>query len=205
MKKYLPHLIVGIVLCWGIISMSRACKITDKYSRLVGQYEQMRKAYDADAILKDSLIAAKEKAIAELDKKLYTSEQVIGHMTTAIGQKDRELADIRGTWANLSTECRFKLRELDDTWGGKYRLLEGVVVEKDKQITAWAGKYDAQLEITESYKSQLAGTERLLTISQSLNKALVRKAKVQAVVSNIEKVGLGILGAYVVYDKLKGK
>jgi len=205
MKKYLPHLIVGIVLCWGIISMSRACKITDKYSRLVGQYEQMRKAYDADAILKDSLIAAKEKAIAELDKKLYTSEQVIGHMTNEIGQRDRELTEIRGTWANLSAECQFKLHELDVTWGGKYSLLEGVVVEKDKQITAWAGKYDAQVAISDAWKAKFEGERTLRLSGETLLSTLEGKYRMVKLKASVKNVALVALVGATTFLLIKGK
>ena len=174
-------LVVAVVILSVVLS-----KTIDKTSVLIGNLEQVLIQERLNAAEQDKIIAAKNIVIAEQDKKLITSAQVIGHMTKAIGQKDAELDKIRGTWSILSAECQFKLHELDDTWGGKYRLLEGVVVEKDKQITAWAGKYDAQVVISDSWKAKCEGANRLLTISQSVNKSLIRKVKTQAILGNLK-------------------
>ena len=193
-------LVVAVVILSVVLS-----KTIDKTSVRIGNLEQAITQERVIVAEQDKIIAAKNIVIAEQDKKLYTSEQVIGHMTTAIGQKDRELADIRGTWANLSTECRFKLRELDDTWGGKYRLLEGVVVEKDKQLLSWANKFAAQVVISDAWKAKYEGANRLLTISQSVNKSLIRKVKTQAILGNIKTGAVVAAAGYIIFNAIKGK
>jgi chromosome segregation ATPase len=205
MKKYLPYILIGAAVLWGIVFTTRACKITDSYSKLKGEYESMRKVYDADAILKDSLIAAKEKAIADLSKQILDSEKEIGHLTTLIGQRDADLAALRQSWGNLSLECQGKLHELDNAWGAKYTLLEGVVQEKDKQIADWAGKYDAQVTISETYQSRVKDAEQLLRVSESLNKTLETKYKILKVKSSFKTVAVAAAVGFVGYTLLKGK
>ena len=205
MKKCLPWIIVGTILCGGIILSARACKITDKYSRLVGQYTEMKRVYAADAILKDTLIAAKEQAIKDLSNQLLKSEEAIGHMTTAIGQRDRELDSIRNTWANLSVECQGKLHELDDTWGAKYTLLEGVVQEKDKQISAWAGKYDAQVSISEAWKAKFEGERTLRLAGETLLSTLEGKYRMVKLTSSVKSIVVVAAAGFIGYTFIRGK
>ena len=202
--KLIYFVVLGLALALTI-SVCDGLRYKDKTSVRIGNLEQAITQERVIVAEKDKIIAAQNIVIAEQDKKLYTSEQVIGHMTTAIGQKDRELADIRGTWANLSTECRFKLRELDDTWGGKYRLLEGVVVEKDKQLLSWANKFAAQVVISDAWKAKYEGANRLLTISQSVIKGLARKVKTQAIIGNIKTGAVVAAAGYIIFNAIKGK
>jgi hypothetical protein len=204
-KKYLPYILGCAAVLWGSVFTARACKITDRYSELKGAYEQMQKAYEADAIIKDSLVAAKEQAIKDLSNQILKSEETIGHMTTAIGQRDKELADIRKTWAGFSLECQAKLNELDNAWSAKFTLLEGVVQEKDKQIAAISGKYDAQVVISETYKSRVKDAEQLLMVSESLNKSLSGKLRIAKLGSGIKTVAIVAAAGLFGYQLIKGK
>jgi hypothetical protein len=202
--KLIYFVVLGLALALTI-SVCDGLRYKEKTSVLIGNLEQVLIQERLNAAEQDKIIAAKNIVIAEQDKKLITSAQVIGHMTKAIGQKDAELDKIRGTWSILSAECQFKLHELDDTWGGKYRLLEGVVVEKDKQITAWAGKYDAQVVISDAWKAKFEGAQRLLTISASVNKSLIRKVKTQAIIGNIKTGAVVAAAGYIIFNAIKGK
>jgi len=193
-------LVVAVVILSVVLS-----KTIDKASVRIGNLEEALTQERLSVAEQDKIIAAKNIVIAEQDKKLYTSEQVIGHMTTAIGQRDRELGEIRGTWSKLSTECQFKLRELDNVWSAKFTLLEGIVVEKDKQITAWAGKYDAQVAISDAWKAKYEGSQRLLSISMGLNKSLIRKVKTQTILGNIKTGAVVAAAGYIIFNAIKGK
>jgi len=193
-------LVVAVVILSVVLS-----KTIDKTSVRIGNLEQAITQERVIVAEKDKIIAAQNIVIAEQDKKLYTSEQVIGHMTTAIGQRDRELGEIRGTWSKLSTECQFKLRELDNVWSAKFTLLEGIVVEKDKQITAWAGKHDAQVAISDAWKAKYEGSQRLLSISMGLNKSLIRKVRTQAILGNIKTGAVVAAAGYIILNAIKVK
>jgi hypothetical protein len=204
--KIKPIYLIALGLALALtVSVCKGLKTTDKYSKLVGQYEEAARVAAADAKLKDALIAEKVKVIAALDKKIADSTIEIGQLTNLIGQRDVELDRIRYTWANLSVECQAKLHELDATWSAKFSLLEGVVAEQDKQISAWAGKYDAQITISESWKAKYEGANRLLTISQALNKSLTRKVKTGAIIGNIKTGAVVAAAGWIIFNAIKGK
>jgi len=202
--KLIYFVVLGLALALTI-SVCDGLRYKDKTSVRIGNLEQALTQERLNVAEQDKIIAAKNIVIAELDKKLYTSEQVIGHMTTAIGQRDRELGEIRGTWSKLSTECQFKLRELDNVWSAKFTLLEGIVVEKDKQITAWAGKHDAQVAISDAWKAKYEGSQRLLSISMGLNKSLIRKVRTQAILGNIKTGAVVAAAGYIILNAIKVK
>ena len=202
--KAVHWIILGLILALTI-SVCDGLRYKDKTSVRIGNLEQALTQERLNVAEKDKIIITSQQVIAAKTKEVADSTIEIGHMTTAIGQRDRELGEIRGTWSKLSTECQFKLRELDNVWSAKFTLLEGIVVEKDKQITAWAGKHDAQVAISDAWKAKYEGSQRLLSISMGLNKSLIRKVRTQAILGNIKTGAVVAAAGYIILNAIKVK
>jgi len=188
----------GVAVCDGL-------RIRDKASVVVGRYQEAAAIAEADAKLKDALIAKQNTIIGQKDKEIAEKIKIIGQKTNAIGQKDKELDKIRGTWPKLSADCRAKLLELDNTWAQKFSLSEAIIAEKDKIISAWAAKYAAQVIISDAWKQKYESELHLRTISERGWKVAERKLRWTRAMSTM-KSGLivGCLG-YIGYSVIKGK
>jgi len=186
------------------ISVCDGMRSTDKYSVVVGKLEEAIKAANALNAEKDKVIEQAAAQIVELDKKLDSSQQVMSDLNGKIAVKDKNIAALRESWAGLDAECQARLHELDAKWSEKFSLLESVVAEKDAQIASWKGKFDAEVQISDAWKTKYEAQERIASLSGEALKLANRKLRRSQIISNVEKIGLGLLGAYVVYDKLKG-
>jgi hypothetical protein len=202
--KAVYYVATGLALALTI-SVCDGLKTQDRYSALAGQLQEALRNAAADSAILNQVIADKDAIIVELDKKLATSAQVIVGLKGSIAGKDKDLAALRESWAGLSAECQTRLRELDVTWSEKFSLLEGVVAEKDKQIAALSGKYDAQVVIGDAWKQKCEGANRLLTISTALNKSLVRKVKTQAIIGNLKTGAVVAAAGWIIFNAIKGK
>jgi hypothetical protein len=190
---------LGIAVCDGL-------RIRDKDSVVAGQYQEalaIAKANDAALTLQ---IAKMTAIVGQKDKEIAEKIETIGHMTNAIGQKDKELDKIRATWSTLSAECVQKLHELDATWGQKFSIAEAIIAEKDKIITAWTAKFDAQVTISESWKQKYESELHLRTLAEKGWGLADAKIKKQVIVGNI-KTGIILAAAgYIGLNMLtKGK
>ena len=191
-------LALAVAVCDGL-------RIRDKASVVAGRYQEAAAIDEADAKLKDALIAKQNTIIGQKNKEIAEKNEVIGQKTNAIGQKDKELDKIRGTWSTLSADCQTRLRELDTTWAQKFSLSEAIIAEKDKVISAWAAKFNAQVVISESWKAKYDAECRLLQLATQGWNVAERKLRWTRVMSTV-KSGLivGCLG-YIGYSVIKGK
>jgi hypothetical protein len=207
MKRVLPYALAaaGFVLC--AMFFMRSCDLGEKVGRLEGQLAEAKHAYAADKAASEALIADQLNAIAERDKAIALAADHIGDLNEAIARKTAALAVLDNDLAAAKTDAERVpiLTAMVETWRAKYADLTGVVAEKDKQIGAWASKYDAQLGISSAYKAQLDKCERLLALSDGLNKALVSKARRLTLGSRIKTVALVAAAGGLTYLALKGK
>ena len=201
--KVAHWIILGLAVALTV-AVCDGLRTQDKYSIVVGQLEEAVKAANALNAEKDKVIEQAAAQIVELDKKLDSSAQVISGLNGDIAVKDKNLAAMRESWAGLDAECQAKLHELDAKWSEKFTLLESVVAEKDAQIASWKGKFDAEVQISDAWKTKYEAQERIASLSGEALKLANRKLRRSQIISNVEKIGLGLLGAYVVYDNLKG-
>ncbi len=208
MKKFKWWWGIGVVIIiLFTLSMVRSCRIEDNYSKLKGAYEEYRRIVEADAKIKDALIAQQISAIAELDKKIDTSEQVIGHVSNAIGQKNTDLLNLEKSLTQAKTDAERVpiLTSMVETWSAKYAHLESVVSEKDKQLAAWGGKFDAQIQISDAWKAKYEAEHALRLSGETLNKALEGKYRRAKMVSSVKNVALIALAGVATYQFVKGK
>jgi hypothetical protein len=207
MKRALPYALAaaGFVLC--AMFFMRSCDLGEKVGRLEGQLAEAKRAYAADKAASEALIADQLKAIAERDKAIALAADHIGDLNEAIARKTEALAVLDNDLAAAKTDAERVpiLTAMVETWRAKYANLEGVVVEKDVQILQLHGNVASALQIGAAYKAQLDKCERLLALSDGLNKALVSKARRLTLGSRIKTVALVAAAGGLTYLALKGK
>jgi len=196
---------LGLALAFGV-AVCDGLKIRDKASVAAGQYQGALAVAKANEAVLTLQIAKMNEVVGQQNAIIAEKNEAIGHMTNAIGQKDKELDKIRGTWSTLSAECQAKLHELDTAWAQKFSLSEAIIAEKDKIISAWAVKYDAQVTISESWKQKYENELHLRTLAENGWNTVNKKLKKQAIASNVKT---GIIIAAIGYVGLsmltKGK
>ena len=209
MKKNLPYIIGFLLVCGVIFLLFRLCNLYDKNSVLHGQLGEAKNIAEADAKLKDALIAKQKVIIGQRDKEIAEKTETIGHMTNDIGQKDSDLTQLvqklHGLEAvgDLAAQVA-NLKEQIAVWSSKFSLAQEVIAEKDKVIAAWAAKFNAQVVISESWKAKYDAECRLSQLATQGWKVAERKLRWTRVMSNV-KSGL-IVGCltYLGYSALKG-
>jgi len=190
-------LALAVAVCDGL-------RIRDKASVVAGRYQEAAAIAKADAKLKDALIAKQNEIVGQQNAIIAEKTETISHITNAIVRKDEELDKIRGTWSKLSAECQAKLHELDITWAQKLSLSEAIVAEKDKVISAWTAKFDAQVVISDAWKQKYESELHLRTISEQGWKLANRKLKTRGIVGNIKTGAIIAAAGYIIFNAIKG-
>jgi chromosome segregation ATPase len=195
-------LALGIAVCDGL-------RIRDKASVVAGQYEEaLTQARVNDAAL-TLQIAKMTEIVGQANKEIAEKNAAIGHMTTAIGQKDSDLTqlvqklhelevngDLPAQVANLKAQIA--------AWSSKFTLAQAVIAEKDKVISAWAAKYDAQVVISESWKAKYDAECRIRHLAEQGWKASERKLRWTRVMSNIKSGAILAAAGYLGLKAIKG-
>jgi len=208
MKKFKWWWGVGaVIVLWASIFTVRSCRITDAYSRMRGAYEEARRIAEADHAIQLKAIEAANAQIVELDKKLLSSEQVISDIRGLLTLKDAHLADLNDALGKARTDSERVpiLTSMVETWKAKYADLEGVVVEKDKQLSAWGAKYAAQVTISDSWKAQYEAEHRLRLSGETLLGTLEGKYRRAKLMSSVKNVALVALVGATAFQFIKGK
>ena len=207
MKRALPYAVAALAVALVVILGLRSCNLGEKVGRLEGALAEAKRTYALDKAAAEALIADQLRLIAAKDEEIAGATKTIGELTKAIVAKNATLGRLDADLAAAKTDAERVpiLTSMVETWRAKYADLEGVVIEKDKQLDAWAVKYARQVDISSTYKAQLDKAERLLALSEDLNSALVAKARRLSLASNIKTVA--IVGAVVGggYLLLRGK
>ncbi|MCX6825744.1 MAG: hypothetical protein NTV06_00550 [candidate division Zixibacteria bacterium] len=189
---------LGIAVCDGL-------RIRDKASVVAGRYQEAAAIAEANEKSLTTQIAKVTEIVGQKDKEIAEKIETIGRMTNDIGRKDKELDKIRGTWSKLSADCQARLHELDVTWTQKFSLSEAIIAEKDKVISAWAAKFDAQIIISESWKAKYNSELHLRTISEQGWKLANRKLKIQGIIGDIKTGAIITTAGYIIFNAIKGK
>ncbi len=189
-----------------ILAVGFGLKTIDRFSKLEGQYQEVLRIANAHAEILNQTIADKDKVIGEQDKRLVISSRVISKLTGSIGQKNADLLNLEKSLNQATTDAERVpiLTSMVETWRAKYAQLEKVVTEKDTIVSAWVTKFNAQVAISESWKSRYEDEARLHAISRSQISALNTRLKTARITGNL-KTGLVVLaGGYLAYRTIKG-
>jgi len=193
-------LALTVAVCDGL-------RLRDKASVAAGKYEEALTQERVNGKALTLQIGEMQKAVGQRDKEIAEKNRAIGRLTDTIGHRGADLVTLGGRLAQAKTDTDRVpiLTAMVENWRAQYNTATLIIAEKDKVISAWAAKYDAQVTISESWKQKYESEIHLRTLAEKGWKASENKLRWTRVMSNI-KSGLiaGALG-YIGYSALKGK
>ena len=199
---------LALALALGI-AVRDGLRIRDKASVVAGQYEEaLTQARVNDAAL-TLQIAKMTEIVGQRDKEIAEKIETIGHMTTAIGQKDSDLTQLVQKLHELETAGDLpaqvaNLKAQIAAWSSKFTLAQAVIAEKDKVISAWAAKFNAQVTISEAWKAKYDAECRIRHLAEQGWKASESKLRWTRVMSNIKSGAILAAAGYLGLKAIKG-
>jgi len=199
----------GLVLALTV-AVCDGLRLRDKYSVVLGRYEETVKAAKVLNATLEAAIASQDKIIVEQTKKIIAILTNTGQLTETEIAQDKIIAEQKKEIARFKAKGDYKAaleqsQAENRAWAEKFTLAEGRhETELFDLNAAWAAKYDAQVTISESWKQKYEGESRLRTLAEKGWKASERRLRWARIGSNIEKLVILGLGAKVAVDALKG-
>jgi multidrug resistance efflux pump len=189
------------------VAVCDGARLRDKYSISVGKYQAALDASKKDGKALTLQIGELQKVVGQANKEIAEKNEAIGRLTDTIGHRDAELVTLDGRLAQAKTDTDRvpTLTAMVENWRAQYNTATLIITEKDRVISAWAAKFDAQVTISESWKQKYEGEVQLRTLAEKGWKSAEGKLRWTRVMGNI-KSGLivGALG-YIGYSTIKGK
>ena len=189
------------------VAVCDGARLRDKYSISVGKYQAALDASKKDGKALTLQIGELQKVVGQANKEIAEKNEAIGRLTDTIGHRDAELVTLDGRLAQAKTDTDRvpTLTAMVENWRAQYNTATLIITEKDRVISAWAAKFDAQVTISESWKQKYDAECRIRTLAEKGWKASERKLKWTRIVGNL-KTGLILAAvAAVGYEELKGK
>jgi hypothetical protein len=198
-RKYI-WLVLAIAVVVLSISFYRSCQIDDPYKEL---YDNLKLKADAqETILLGHItdltvvIAEKDERISALTEEIVVTTGVMDAHGVTIDELEAALANIPTTdYANIISNLTNQVT----LWKVRFTLSEDIIADKDAIIFSMSDKYEAQLIISDDYKTLWETEKELHGIALSRISVLegkVRVAKFGGTVRNGIILGLG---AFIVY------
>jgi len=197
---------LALAIAFGIAVVD-GLRIRDKYSISIGNYQAELVSSKKDGAALTLQIAKANEIVGQQNTIIAERDKAIGHLTNTIGHRDADLVTLGGRLAQAKTDTDRVpiLTAMVENWRAQYNTATLIIAEKDKVISAWAAKYDAQVTISESWKQKYEGELHLRTLAEKGWKSAEGRLRWTRVMGNV-KTGL-ILGsiAYFGYSAIKGK
>ena len=193
-------LALTVAVCDGL-------RLRDKYSISIGNYQAALDQSKKDGAALTLQIGEMQKAVGQANKEIAEKNKAIGRLTDTIGHRDADLVTLGGRLAQAKTDTEKVpiLTAMVENWRAQYNTAALIIAEKDKVISAWAAKYDAQVTISESWKQKYEGELHLRTLAEKGWKSAEGRLRWTRVMGNI-KSGLVLAAVgYIGYSAIKGK
>jgi hypothetical protein len=204
-RKYLPYaiLIGALILVYSVVV--RSCSLTDSYSVSVGEYKSKAAAakiltaklkrdnasHLADIVKKDAEIAKRDEAIAIKNQNIIIIDN-------KLKQKEKDLAG-----AKTDAEKVPILTDLVAGWTAKYVEAQGIIADKDKQISTWASKYNDLEKISQNYLTGWNDAEGRVIALEKLKGKLETDLRVARIGSKVKSVVVLAAGGVIIASLLK--
>jgi len=205
-KRALPWIALALVLMLGV-AVCDGLRTRDKYSVLIGQKDEALRARDAVIAEKDKQITAANGTIAVQTSKINALLESAALPTEAEKAKDAKIKALDKQLASAKTDAEKVpvLEGLVAEWQGKFTLSEQ---RRKDELTAlnreWQVKYDAQIQISDSWKDKYEAEHRVLGLSEKALASANRKVKQSQIFSNVKTGALVGAAVYIIADALNG-
>jgi len=198
--------IIAVIIIIMAFSAYKACRITDEFSRLKGEYKILKKQFEQskkegrerigglerEIRQKDGEIEKYQAGIAEREKNLTEGKKKIASL-----EKEREnLKDKDEIIANLETQVR--------QWAEQFSTCQDIIAEKDKIIFSLTGKYEAQVKISAEYKANWEGEHTLRVMAEKQLRLAERHLIEARFWSNVKTAAIITTGTYILAEILLG-
>jgi hypothetical protein len=204
-KRYLPYaiLIGALLIVYSVVV--RSCDLTDSYSVALGEYKSKAAAgkiltaklrrdnlsHLADIVKKDAEIAKRDEAIAIKNQNIIVIDN-------KLKQKEKDLAGAKTDAVKVPI-----LTDLVAGWTAKYVEAQGIIADKDKQISTWASKYNDLEKISQNYLTGWNDAEGRVIALEKLKGRLETDLRVARVGSKVKSVIVLAAGGVIIASLLK--
>lgn len=207
-KYLLKYLIIGVLLMCALFFLLRSCSVTDRYSRLVGEYEALTKVQEeAESTAQINI----ENALENIDnltnrnkgltRRIELAEMEIVETDGDVARLESELIDAQDTGdkdAQISN-----LTEQVNTWKKRFTLARDIITDKDKIIFNLNEKYESQLRISVDFEKLYIAEKDLRQRGNVLLDISSRKLRTAKTGGTFKTMVISVLGGYVAYKLIK--
>jgi len=210
MAKNIKWLVVALA---ALSILSLLCALYQAFSGPSAKYLALKATYDqavkdaaaqhaldlSTIVLNTESIALKDAAIAEKEEKVT---QYVGKVSTLAAElaalRDAEPAQPELETQPLVINLRAQIGNLTKLYG----VSLDIITAKDGIIADWSAKFDAQVTISETWKSAYERERRLRLTAEDLNKSLEHQGKVSRLYGKLTTAGLAAAGVYLIINAI---
>ena len=154
--KDIKFIAVVVVLCLAIVFLVMdKCGSSSKLDELKGEYKEANEIAKVEKMIKEEIIKKQneiiekqDSLIAEASKKAEIKNSHISRLGSTITDLEDEFDTLEQQDAKIGN-----LMQQVEAWKEKFSLAQGIIADKDEIIFSLNEKYNAQLIISDSYKS----------------------------------------------------
>lgn len=196
---------IGLAVALALFFSLRSCGLYDENSVLRGRVQEVARIAAADHIMLTNEIGQLTNDNVKKDKEIVKLKEERIIINTALAGKDRDLIEMRKSWAKLSTECQVALQSLDAKWEEKALAYEDAIRNEQGTTAQWIGKFQNAVKIGEDWKRDRDNEYALSQLKDKRIKGLESSLRWSKFWKTSTSILAVVSGAYVAYDMIKGK
>jgi len=214
MKPLLKYTIYGLLIALTCFFLVRSCAITDRYSKLLGEYTTIKGIATENARIAEERI---ESALATIDNLTGENEKLNLHISESVGnitQLDDNIATLENQLVTIRRQAETipnkdaqidNLEKQVNIWKDKFTLSTKIIDDKDSIIFNLNQQYRLQLGVSAEYKELYESQRDVVGKCNTLLNMSHRKLRTARFGGTIKTIAIGAIGGYVAYTMIKGK
>jgi chromosome segregation ATPase len=152
-----------------------------------------------------AVIEGKDGEISELKAENKKLERTIETIETVLTSKNREITELEAEFVTLTDKDAMilNLQSQVEKWKEQFNLIQEVIGKKNTQIFNLTAQYEAQLEISKSWKLRYDQGKQGYEAERELRKQLAKDLYVSRTGHRVKNFLLLVLGTVTAYEVLK--
>lgn len=205
MTKYLKYvpLAAGLLLAGGVLLyLFWGRPLVDKYSYLTGEYEALVAVHEEYKETALSEIKDREKLIKELTAVNEALEVNIEKVRAESNRLDTRIQELETEREALTDkdEVIANLEAQVSAWREKFSLARDEIEIKDRQLFNLTEKYEAQLAISNHWKTMFFQESAIRVHGEARIGILEKRLKRSSVLGRIKNIAIIAIGGFLVYE-----
>lgn len=201
-----------VIICAALLLLSvflfyRACSLYDGASELKGEYEALKVIQKAEAEKSAAAIKLYESLIAERDSAIAGLNAVIDETEATLEVKERDLKELQALEPLIEDkdELIVNLRAQIAGLTEQFTLARSIIRDKDAIIFSLTEKYEAQVQISLTYRDDRDRAAQLQLVAEKRIKVLEGQVRRTRAGSTLKSVLVAGAAGYIGYSLLRGK